>query len=160
MDVIPPLQKPLEVEIKQTTQVVLEEEEDDEEEDDLTSITESTTDMVIASKKRPSTDIDVVESDDEGIRDRGGTPPKRARLNGTYSPATADEQSPRLRKRSSEELEDGPDVPGEQVSKKRRTSPSSPYAESESIPEEETTSASGGEELDPLVHAPRFLPRF
>jgi len=138
----PPLQKALDVEIKQTTEVSAEEEE----EDDLTSITESTTDMVITSKKRPSADLDAdgetVETDEEVTR--GGTPPKRARTTGSYSPTTIEDSSPRMRKRSSEELEEGLEVPTEQASKKRmRTSPSSTYAESDSIAEEGTTSDGG-----------------
>lgn len=153
--VVPPqLQSPLEVEIKQTTNVTLEEEE----EDDLTSITESTTDMVITSKKRPSTDLDAdgdtAESDEDGIRGRGGTPPKRARLKGNYSPTTIENLSPRMRKRSSEELE-GLDLPVEQILKKRRTSPSSIYADSESIVEEGTTS--GGEEVH-VIEPGSFYP--
>jgi len=130
------------VEIKQTATAVL---EGEEEEDDLTSVTESTTDLVITSKKRPSTDLGSDDDDEGGIRGRGGTPPKRARLKGTYSPTTVEGLSPRLRKRSPEELEDGLDIPGEQqqISKKKRRT--SLYAASE------TTSASGGEDLDPLV---------
>lgn len=152
--IVPPqLQRPLEVEIKQTEIVTLEEEE---EEDDLTSITESTTDMVI-SKKRPSTDLDAdgdtVESDEDGIRGRGGTPPKRARLKGNYSPTTIESLSPRMRKRSSEELE-GLDLPVEQILKKRRTSPNSIYADSESIVEEDTTS--GGEDVQVLEPEPFY----
>jgi hypothetical protein len=162
LSVAPPtLQKPLEVEIKQTAEVSVEEEE--EEDDDLTSITESTTDMVITSKKRSSAELDgdgdTVESDDEVTHSHVNSPPKRPRTKGSYSPVTVENESPRMRKRSSEELEEGLEVPVEQLANKRiRTSPSSTYAESESIAEEgsEGESVGVGEDDRLLLRLPAY----
>ncbi|OBZ65898.1 hypothetical protein A0H81_14130 [Grifola frondosa] len=102
-----------------------EEEEGESEQGDDTSIPESITDPLVfpvTPRKRPSRELDDdaysdvywkndAEKGQVDLSNRGGTPPKRARREGSYSPTTAVSPTPvRSRKRSSEELEDD-DVP-------------------------------------------------
>jgi len=85
------------------------EDEDEESEQDDTSLSEHPA-PPITPRKRPSRELDPnVHSGDVFISDqRSGSPPKRLRKDGTYSPTiNAVSPSPaRLRKRSSEELEE------------------------------------------------------
>ena len=139
----PPVQLPQEVQLELVRAEEEESEDDDEEEDEdgESELEMSEYEVVLGGvtpRKRPSLVMldggaDVDATMDAGHR--GPSPPKRVRVDGTYSPSMVSMSPPSggLRKRSSEELDEDSEGNGERKRSRTESHPRSMSASAEVV---------------------------